>query len=130
MTKPLEEIKRSRPTSPHLSIYRKQISSVLSIGHRLSGAGLFFSLSIMTWWFILFVFSNFDSYYLELLESVFAKIILFLTSYAFFYHLCTGIRHLFWDTGIGFSIKAVNISGWIAVIASFILTGLFWIYVV
>src|SRR5215208_4932552 len=99
MTKSIEEIKRSRPTSPHLSIYRRQISSFLSIGHRLSGAGLFFSLSMIAWWFIFYAFSKFDPYYLGLLDSVFAKIILLLTSYAFFYHLCTGIRHLCWDTG-------------------------------
>ena len=128
MTKSQEEIRKSRPTSPHLSIYRLQISSVLSIGHRLTGAGLFFSLSIMAWWFIFFVFSQFNPCYFRLVDTVLAKIIILLTSYAFFYHLCTGIRHLFWDTGIGFSIKAINITGWIAVFSSFVLTLLFWMY--
>lgn len=129
MTKSSEEIRSSRPTSPHLSIYKPQISSVLSIGHRMTGIGLFFSLSAIAWWFILWVFSKFDPCYIHVLDSIFAKIILLLTSYAFFYHLCTGVRHLWWDTGRGFSIHSVNVSGWIAVGLSFVLTVLFWMWV-
>jgi succinate dehydrogenase / fumarate reductase cytochrome b subunit len=129
MQKSTEEIHKARPTSPHLSIYKPQISSVLSIGHRLSGIGLFFMISALSWWFILWVFSRFDQTYLEIFNNGFIKFLLVLTSYGFFYHLCTGIRHLIWDTGHGFSIKAINYSGWLAVIASVVLTLIFWVLV-
>lgn len=122
-------ITNSRPISPHLSIYKPQISSVLSIGHRLSGFGLFIALSIFCWWFILWVFSNFESCYLEIFDNIFIKIFIVLVSYGFFYHFCTGIRHLMWDTGRGFSISAINYSGWISVICSFVLTIIFWSFI-
>ena len=129
MQKSREEIHKARPISPHLSIYKPQISSVLSIGHRLSGVGLFFMISALGWWFILWVFSKFDPIYLKIFDSSFVRFLLIVTSYGFFYHLCTGIRHLIWDTGWGFSIRAINYSGWLAVIASILLTLIFWLFV-
>ena len=129
MQKSREEIHKARPISPHLSIYKPQISSVLSIGHRLSGVGLFFMISALGWWFILWVFSKFDQIYLKIFDSSFVRFLLIVTSYGFFYHLCTGIRHLIWDTGWGFSIRAINYSGWLAVIASILLTLIFWMFV-
>ena len=129
MQKSREEIHKARPISPHLSIYKPQISSVLSIGHRLSGVGLFFMISALGWWFILWVFSKFDPIYLKIFDSFFVRFLLIVTSYGFFYHLCTGIRHLIWDTGWGFSIRAINYSGWLAVIASILLTLIFWMFV-
>ena len=123
----LEPKKLSRPLSPHLTIYKAQITSLLSIGHRASGVMLFFALSIFCWWFALWVFSKFDMNYLLYLDSWLVKIGLFVVSYGYFYHLCTGIRHLIWDMGYGFSIKEVNWGGWIAVILSVILTGCYWL---
>jgi succinate dehydrogenase / fumarate reductase cytochrome b subunit len=121
-------IKNSRPLSPHLSIYKLQISSVLSIGHRLSGVGLFFALSGFCWWFIFWVFSKFQPCYLECLNSFLVKFILFIASYGYFYHFCTGARHLVWDAGYGFSIKSINLTGWLAVIGSVCLTVLYWLF--
>lgn len=129
MQKSTEEIHKARPTSPHLSIYKPQISSVLSIGHRLSGVLLFFMISALSWWFSLWVFNRFDPLYLEIFNNGFVKFLLVITSYGFFYHLCTGIRHLVWDMGCGFSIAAINYSGWIAVSASALLTLIFWIFI-
>jgi succinate dehydrogenase / fumarate reductase, cytochrome b subunit len=117
-----------RPISPHLGIYRPQISSVLSIGHRLSGIGLFFVFSAFCWWFIMWVFSRFEPCYLQIFQNIFVKTILLVASYVFFYHLSTGIRHLIWDTGRWFSIPAINVSGWGAVIMSFTLTMVFWFF--
>ena len=126
MSKNTDDIKKSRPISPHLSIYKPQISSVLSIGHRLSGIGLFFALAAFCWWFIMWVFSKFEPCYLDMLDSWWVKVPLILASYGFFYHLCTGIRHLVWDTGRGFSICAINYSGWLAVVASIALMIIYW----
>ena len=115
MTKTRQDIHINRPTSPHITIYRKQISSVLSIFHRLTGMALFFAISIVAWWFILWVFSKFDPHYIQLTKGNLLKVTLFLISFAGFYHLCTGIRHLIWDMGKCFSINSINITGWIAV---------------
>lgn len=122
------EIKKARPLSPHLSIYKPQISSVLSIGHRLSGVGLFFALIIACWWFICWVFSRFDTSYLECLNHTGIKFLLFVTSFGYFYHFCTGVRHLIWDLGYCFSIKSINLTGWIAVVFSVILTVIYWLF--
>ncbi|MCC8369357.1 MAG: succinate dehydrogenase, cytochrome b556 subunit [Rickettsia endosymbiont of Oxypoda opaca] len=127
MTKTKQEIYDNRPTSPHLAIYKPQISSVLSIMHRMTGIGLFFALSILAWGVILWRFSEFDNSYLQLANSCIIKICLILVTFSWFYHLCNGIRHLFWDSGYGFSIKAINITGWCAVIASVVMTILLWI---
>lgn len=128
MVKTPEEIKHSRPISPHLTIYKPQINSITSIGHRLSGIGLFFALTGICWWFILWVFSKFNPCYLDFLTHSMVKLILFLVSYAFFYHLCSGIRHLIWDTGNGFSVRAIDYSGWVVIASSVILTAILWGY--
>lgn len=125
----LDKKNKKRPISPHLSIYKPQISSILSIGHRLSGVGLFFVLSALCWWFAMWVFSNFEPCYVEFFDNSIVKVFLIIASYGFFYHLSTGVRHLVWDTGRWFSISAINLSGWGAVIVSLLLTMLFWMYV-
>ena len=120
-------VKKARPTSPHLSIYKPQISSVLSIGHRLSGIGLFVALSAICWWFVSWIFSGFLPCYIENLDNNLVKGFFAITSYGFFYHFCTGFRHLIWDTGRGFSICAINYSGWLVIASSFLLTVIFWL---
>ena len=129
MTKSRQEIHNNRPISPHLSIYKPQISSVLSILHRLTGVALFFGLSAIVWWFILWVFSKFNHYYIELSHNILFTILLFTVSLAWFYHFCTGIRHLIWDMGYGFSIKSINASGIAAVIIAIMFTVIFWLYI-
>src|SRR5688572_27416951 len=94
-----QELYNNRPISPHLTIYKKQISSVLSIFHRLTGVALFIALSIAMWWFILLIFSRFDPYYMQMAKHGTVKLSLVLVSFAWFFHFCTGIRHLVWDTG-------------------------------
>ncbi|ABV73076.1 Succinate dehydrogenase cytochrome b-556 subunit [Rickettsia canadensis str. McKiel] len=124
MTKTKQEIYNKRPISPHLSIYKMQISSTLSILHRITGVALFFAVSILAWWLIL---SKYDNNYLYLASCYIIKICLVAVSYAWFYHLCNGIRYLFWAIGYCFSIKAVNITGWCVVICSTLLTILLWV---
>lgn len=121
--------KNKRPTSPHLTIYKMQISSVLSILHRLTGIGLFLGFGMIAWWFTFWVFSKFDPMMLSILNNFFVRIILYLVSAAFFYHLSTGIRHIFWDMGYGYSLPVMHKTGWIAVIAALFLTFLFWVII-
>jgi succinate dehydrogenase / fumarate reductase cytochrome b subunit len=122
----MKDLKNSRPLSPHLGIYKPLMNMALSMGHRLSGIGLFVAMAIICWWFILWVFSGCAPCYLKLLDNNLAKAFSFLVSYGFFYHLCTGIRHLVWDTGRGFSKSAIDLSGWVVVFSSVILTAIFW----
>tara|TARA_B100001123_G_C15275835_1_gene1012140 strand:+ start:761 stop:1141 length:381 start_codon:yes stop_codon:yes gene_type:complete len=120
--------KKSRPLSPHLSIYRPQITSMLSILHRITG--LFLSLGLVIFAFTLVFLARgpetyifIDNFYRSWLGSLFLLGYIF----AFFYHLSNGIRHLFWDIGVGFEIKNAAITGWLVIVFSFIMTCLFWI---
>ena len=119
---------KKKPLSPHLSIYKPQITSVLSIFHRISGVALFFGLIMLLWAAIILLNSDApqQTWIWHFFGTIIGKAILMLLSYAIFFHACTGVRHLLWDMGIGFSIKAVYMSGWVAVIISLIFTGLSW----
>lgn len=126
MSKTKQEIHNNRPTSPHMGIYRKQISTVLSIFHRLTGIALFGGLSIGSWWFILWVFNKFDPVFLHVSKFWLFKFAALALSFCGFYHLGTGLRHLMWDTGYGFSIKAIDLTGWLAIIFACLMTAIFW----
>jgi succinate dehydrogenase / fumarate reductase, cytochrome b subunit len=121
--------KKNMPLSPHLTIYKPQITSILSISHRISGVINFFGMLIILWWIVYISFSTNDltkNYMWKFFSTNLGIYVLIAWSFSLFLHMCTGIRHLFWDAGIGFSLKAVNLSGWSAVIASLILTASTW----
>ena len=118
-----------RPISPHIAIYKPQISSVLSIMHRFTGIGLFFGISTIVWWFSLWVFNKFAPEYLDLKEFWLVKAALMLCSFALFYHLSNGVRHLLWDSGYCFSINEINLTGWLVVVLSLTFTVIFWCFV-
>ena len=117
----------NRPLSPHLQIYRPQITSVLSITHRFTGVALSVGFLLLVYWLV--ALARGDAAYaaaLQLFGAWPVKLVLFLFSLAFFYHFCNGLRHLWWDTGRGFEIPQINASGWAVVIASLVLTVLTW----
>lgn len=118
----------NRPLSPHLQVYRPQLTSVLSITHRATGVALALGLVLLVYW-LLTLAAGPESYSnaRELLGSWIGKIILFGFSFALFYHLCNGVRHLFWDAGLGLELKAAYASGWAVVAVSTALTALSWI---
>lgn len=113
----------SRPLSPHLQIYRPQITSMLSILHRLTGVALGLGFLLLAWWLIAAAAGP-ESYgtVQAVLGSFIGRIVLFGFAWALFYHLCNGLRHLAWDAGLGFELKAVTMSGMTVVIASLALT--------
>ena len=116
-----------RPLSPHLQIYKPQITSVLSILHRLTGLALSLGFIVLAFWLAAAALG--DEYYgcfQAFFSGFFGKTILFGWTLALFYHLCNGIRHLFWDIGYGFNLKTVRWSGWLVVIASILLTLVVW----
>ena len=119
---------KPKPLSPHLGIYKPQISSVLSIMHRISGVALFMGLIFLLWWLVGLAYGQdpSESIVWPFLTSHYGRIIMMLWSYSLFFHACTGVRHLLWDAGIGFSLRAVNFSGWLAVAVSIFLTIIAW----
>ena len=119
---------RSRPLSPHLQIYRPQITMVLSILHRGTGIALSVGTLMLVWWLVAAAtgpaaFASAQGF----ITSWFGLLLLLGWTFALFFHLCNGIRHLFWDAGHGFEIKTFYASGWAVVAASGGLTVLAWI---
>ena len=112
-----------RPLSPHLQIYKPQLTSVLSIIHRITGIvlsilSLFIPLTLLSvalgvdYFNILKVF----------LTNIFIQLLITASIFVLAYHLLNGIRHLFWDYGLGLSIKDTYVSGYLVLIVSVLLT--------
>ena len=119
----------NNPLSPHLQIYRWQISSLLSITHRISGIINLLALILIFFWLLILSFGeNNYELFLILINSFFGKFILIGFTWSMSFHLLGGIRHLIWDLGYGFEIKPANISGVIVIISSLVLTILFWLF--
>ena len=117
-----------RPISPHLQVYKPQLTSVLSILHRITGVGLGAGTLLLAWWLVAAAYGT-DQFETAqaFIASWFGRLLLFGFTFSLFYHLCNGIRHLFWDAGWGFELKTVYTSGWLVVIASLGLTAVSWI---
>lgn len=114
---------RVRPTSPHIQVYRWQIGNTLSILHRLTGAALAVGLLALSYW--LMALAAGPGPYLAAMRffhGPFGLAVVSGWSFAFFYHLLNGVRHLFWDAGRGFEPKQRQASGWAAVIGALALT--------
>jgi succinate dehydrogenase / fumarate reductase cytochrome b subunit len=113
----------NRPLSPHLQIYKPQLTAVLSIAHRASGIFLVIGTLLLVYWLTALAEGP-DSYAQAqaFLGSGLGRLILFPWVFALFYHLCNGIRHLFWDMGAGFEISTVYASGKIVVVTAIALT--------
>jgi succinate dehydrogenase / fumarate reductase cytochrome b subunit len=114
-------LSKKRPLSPHLQIYKWQITSVLSILHRFTGIGFCAGIiGLIIWLYLLG-----EEYYLvgfAFLKTLPGQIILWGVIFSGNFHLGNGIRHLMWDAGYGFSLRVVNASGWLVVGFSFIST--------
>ena len=121
-----------RPLSPFMFPvwYRFQITSALSILHRLTGIGLAVGSILLAWWLISLAAGGelFEATH-RFLTSPIGMVLLFLWSVAFFYHLCNGIRHLAWDAGYGFEIRTATRSGYAVIVMTALLTVLAWLYV-
>lgn len=117
-----------RPLSPHLQIYKWQLTAVLSILHRATGIALAVGALYLATWVIYAaasprayaVFQGFNG-------SIVGRIVLGGWLFSAYYHLCNGIRHLFWDAGCGFELKDAYRSGWTVVGVSLAATALSWI---
>lgn len=106
----------NRPLSPHLQVYRPQITSILSILHRITGVFLTLGGVLLTWWLVAAAYgpAEFDNVQ-RFLGSWFGHLLLWGFTFSLFYHLANGIRHLLWDFGWGFEIPQVRLSGLVTV---------------
>ena len=116
-------MRASRPLSPHIQIYKPQLTSALSILHRATGIFLCLGAIVFAWWVIALAVGP-ESYETvrRVLGSWLGRLLLFAWTFSFFYHLCNGVRHLFWDAGVGFEIRTACASGKAVVVASIAMT--------
>lgn len=121
--------KFNRPLSPHLQVYRPQLTSVLSILHRGTGVALTVGTLLFVYW-LAAAASGPESFASAqgFIGSFIGQLLLFGWTFALFYHLCNGIRHLYWDAGYGFELDDVYRTGWLVVGASGVLTLASWIF--
>jgi succinate dehydrogenase / fumarate reductase cytochrome b subunit len=109
----------NRPLSPHLQVYRPQLTSVLSISHRATGVALAVGTLVLVWWLLAAAIG--PSAYAAVqgfMGSWLGILLLIGWAYSLFYHLCNGIRHLAWDTGYGLDLPTTYASGWAVVAVS------------
>jgi succinate dehydrogenase / fumarate reductase cytochrome b subunit len=118
----------NRPLSPHIWVYRWQITMMMSIIHRATGVALAAGTVLLAWWLIATATGP-DAY--ETFQAIaggwFGRLVLFGFTWALLYHLFNGIRHLAWDTGLGFEINQVTQTGVTVIILSIVATLGVWI---
>ena len=117
---------KNSPLSPHLQIYKWQISSLLSITHRIVGIINIIAITLVCVWVssLLFGKNNYEIIRL-FLNSFFGKFIIISLCWTFSFHILNEIRHLCWDAGFGFDLKIAKVTGVLVFVGSFVLTVLF-----
>jgi succinate dehydrogenase / fumarate reductase cytochrome b subunit len=113
------------PRSPDVQIYRPQLTSVLSIAHRVTGIWLSLGSVLLVAW-LATVAAGAHAALHTFFGSVIGALLLFTWTFALFYHLCNGIRHLGWDLDYGFELHTIYRTGWLVVAASIGLTLVTW----
>jgi succinate dehydrogenase / fumarate reductase cytochrome b subunit len=119
---------KPRPLSPHLQIYKPQISSVISILHRFAGIGLCGGLVIFAWWLMAAAggAESYAQYFLQCAASPVGQIALALLTLCFFFYFLAELRYIAWACGYGFSIPTMNLTGWLVAVGSVALTAVVW----
>ena len=113
----------NRPLSPHLTIYRPQLTSITSILIRITGNAIILSVMLIVWW--LFAAATSRQYFEvadAIMNSWFGKLALISSLWAVWYHLLGGVRHLIWDRAIGLDLKTAEYLGWSVIVGSFVFT--------
>lgn len=113
----------NRPLSPHLTIYRPQMSSITSIFVRLTGIGLTLGFLLIVWWLLAAATGpGYFAFVDGLLTSWLGILVMVVSLWALWYHFLGGVRHLIWDMGYGFEIKTADMMGYVMIGGSFVLT--------
>lgn len=117
-----------RPISPHLQIYKRTLTMMMSIVHRVTGVALYAGTLLFVWWLTAAAISD---QYFDMAQAVFGswigRLVLFGFTWALIHHAAGGIRHLIWDTGRAFDLRAVEMGARITLASSIILTILLWV---
>ena len=113
----------NRPLSPHLTIYRPQLTSMTSILTRITGNAMLISALLIVWWFLAAATSP-EAYAVAngFRTSWFGDLVMTFSVLGLWYHTLAGVRHLIWDNGIGFDIPTAEKMGWAVIIGSVVLT--------
>jgi len=115
--------KSELPISPHLQIYKPQITSILSITHRITGVCLNFLILFVSLWLLsLSLGENIYNYFIEFSNTIFMKLVMSISIFGLSYHAMNGIRHIFWDFGFFLNNSSALISGIIVVLSAFVLS--------
>jgi succinate dehydrogenase / fumarate reductase cytochrome b subunit len=120
-------VSHPRPLSPHLGIYRFKLHMAMSIFHRITGCALAFSTPVLVAWIWSLAYS--PEWFVcisDFLKTIIGQLMLIGWTFAFFYHLGNGVRHLFWDTGRGFQLETVTKSGVSVILFAVIFTAVTW----
>ena len=114
----------NRPLSPHLSIYRPQLTSITSILTRITGNALLLGALLVVWW-LLAAATSVEAFALAnwALTSIFGKLIMLGSLWALWYHTLAGVRHLIWDNAVGLELDLAYKLGWGVVIGSVVMTA-------
>lgn len=120
--------RNDRPISPHVDVYRWQISNTLSILHRLTGIALSFGAVALVGWLVSLVsgpaaYASVNSFF----AGPIGALMLFGWTFCIFYHLANGVRHLCWDAGYGFDKQRAQQTGWLVVAVALVMTAGTWI---
>ena len=118
---------RERPLSPHLQVYRWQITMTMSILHRATGVALAVGAFAVAWWLLAVAVGSesFETFRL-VSQSWIGKLALFGFSFCLIYHFLNGLRHLLWDVGYGYEIPKLYATGWTVVALAVLITGAVW----
>ena len=120
---------KNNPLSPHLQIYSWQISSLLSITHRIVGVINIIAIVFICFWTILLSLGESNYEFIQIfLQSFFGKFFIVFLSWSFSFHILNEIRHLAWDMGYGFDLKISQITGMITIFGSFIFAILIYLF--
>ena len=119
---------RQRPLSPHLNIYRPMLTMMMSIMHRITGAGLYAGTLLLAWWLIAAATSaSAFATASWFMGTIIGRLILFGFTWALFHHLFGGLRHFIWDTGRGMQHPEREYLAQATLIGGIVCTILVWI---
>ena len=121
-------MENNNPLSPHIQIYSWNISSLISISHRITGVINILVLTFVCLWISLLLLgeTNYD-YTKFFLQSIFGKFTILGIIWSFSFQILSEVRHLFWDLGYGFELKTSRITGLIVIFGSIIFTVLIYL---
>ena len=120
---------KNNPLSPHLQIYSWNISSLLSITHRIVGVVNIIAIIFICLWTILLSLGESNYEFIEIFsQSFFGKFFIIFLSWSFSFHILNEIRHLAWDMGYGFDLKISQITGIVTIFGSFIFAILIYLF--